>query len=176
GGLTSLNQAMALSSRLYLPKYVFVVRDVTTQFVQFLIGLAFVIVLIMLFSETNLKPLGLAYVVLVAGTFALSAASVVALVSTFFSDLRVLLGYLFRALFFLSGIFFSLDQVPEEWRTAFLSNPFALLIQEMRLAILYPAPIDYGWLTILFCVSLLVGVLGFFVLIKFDRVLPKYAI
>jgi lipopolysaccharide transport system permease protein len=170
----SLIPAMALSSRLYVPKNIFVVRDVAAQFVQFLIGLVFIIAMIFVFGEAYIKPLQLAYVVLVAGTFALASASIVAFVSSVFRDLRVLLGYVFRALFFLSGIFFTLDQVPEEWRGVFLANPFALLIHELRIALLDPGPLDYGMLTILLGASLLLGVLGFFLLWKFDRILPKY--
>jgi len=175
GACGSLNQAMILSSRLYVPKYIFVVRDVAGELAQFLIGVAFIIVMVLLLGNAHIKPLQLLYVLVVATTFALASASVVALVSLVFRDLRVILGYIFRALFFLSGTFFGLDRVPEEWRTAFLSNPFALLMHEFRISLMMPRSLDFGMLTILFAASLALGAVGFGLLWKFDRILPKYA-
>jgi lipopolysaccharide transport system permease protein len=171
----SLLQAMTLSSRLYVPKSVFVIRDVASQFIQFLIGLVFIMVMVIAFGDPHIKPLQLLYVLFVAVMFSLAASSLVAGASIVVRDLRVVLGYVFRALFFLSGIFYTIERVPEEWRSAFLANPFALLIQQLRVAILTPDPLDYVRLTILLGVSLLLGAAGFYFLWKYDRVLTKYA-
>jgi lipopolysaccharide transport system permease protein len=175
GACNSLSQAMVLSSRLYVPKYKFVVRDFCVEFVDFMIGLAFIIALSIFVGQAHIKPFELFYVLLVATVFALASSSLVSLFNTFVSDVRVVLSYAFRALFFLSGTFFGLDRVPEEWRSLFLANPFALLIHELRVALILPQPLDYLRLSVLLLVSLMFGALGFFLLWKFDRVVPKYA-
>ena len=115
-------------------------------------------------------------VTFVAILFSLASASMVALTTAVVPDIRVVIGYVFRALFFVSGTFFSLDQVPEKWQSVFLMNPFALLIHEFRLAILLPEAIDLAWLGILSLISIVIGTAGFYWLTRFDRVLPKYVL
>jgi homopolymeric O-antigen transport system permease protein len=171
----SLTPVLALSARLYLPKYIFVLRDFAAQMTQFLIGVAFLIFMLSLFGDpSNIKVGQLIIVIAVAATFALASCSVTALVSLVISDFRVILGYVFRALFFLSGTFFTLDRVPEEWRTVFLANPFALLIHEMRVALMLPDSLDIIFLAVLLGASVVMGTIGFLLLLKFDRILPKY--
>ena len=176
GACTSLNQAIALSSRLYVPKYAFVVRDVMVELLKLLIGVVFLMVGMRFFDGSVFSAFETLIVIATGLTFSLAMASLVALATAFIPDVRVVVGYVFRALFFVSGLFFSIDRVPEEWRNAFLCNPFALLVHEFRLAMISPESIDPGWLGTLMLASTAVGIVGFYLLGRFDRVLPKYAL
>lgn len=176
GACASLAPALALSTRLYVPKYAFVVRDILAEMLKFAIGIAFVAALATVLGVARFSAAETLIVTVVAVLFALGTASVVALLTALVQDTRVVIGYVFRALFFVSGTFFSLDQVPEEWRSVFLMNPFALLMHEFRLAVIYPQALDLAWLVALSLTSVAVGAVGFALLARFDRVLPKYVI
>ena len=176
GAAVSLNRAMVLSNRLYVPKYVFVIRDVAAETYKFLIGVVFIVILTFILGNQNFSLWETLLVCSVAILFALAVAPLVAFASALVADTRVVISYLFRALFFISGTFFSLERVPEDLRSIFLLNPFALLLHEFRLAVLSPDGLDLGWLMSLAAISLLIAIAGFRLLISFDRKLPKYVL
>ena len=176
GACNSLQQAIQLSARLYVPKYSFVIRDVAAETLKLTVGIAVLLFFLLGWKIAEFSLLETIVVIIVACTFVTGVSSIVALFSALIRDVRMVIGYILRVLFFLSGLFYGLDQVPEAWRTFFLLNPFALLVHEFRLAVISSEGIDYGWLGLLFVVSLGIGWIGFWALFKFDRELPKYVI
>lgn len=176
GGSGSLRPAFRLSDRIYLPKYVFVVSDVVAQAFKFLIGTVVIIALLWYLGRGDISLLQLLIVSGVAFLFSLGCASIVSVAVSLVSDLQILIQYAFRLLFFMSGTFFTLDQVPEQWQTLFLLNPFALLIQEYRAALMLPETMHYDLLALLTVVSLALLAIGQWILVRYDRVLPKYVI
>lgn len=56
----------------------------------------------------------------------------VALLTPFLPDLRLLVGVILRGAMFASGVFYSVETVPEEFRDYFFWNPMALIIDEQR--------------------------------------------
>ncbi|MGR8920300.1 MAG: ABC transporter permease [Gammaproteobacteria bacterium] len=176
GSCASLSPALNLSSRLYVPKHVFVVRDLMAQTFKFVLGIAVLLLLLALLGIGEVSVVETVFVFFVAFVFVTGMASIFSIASAALADVRVVLGYAFRLLFFVSGLFFTLDDVPERFRDLFLLNPFALLVHEFRLAMLTPAPLDYDKLLVLLVVSLLSALIGFRLLVRFDRTLPKYVI
>ncbi|MDX2287578.1 MAG: ABC transporter permease [Hyphomicrobiaceae bacterium] len=172
----SLNPAMTLSSRVYVPKLAFVLRDVLAETLKFVIGVAFLLMLALVLGNFHASALEVIAVIAVAVVFATGAATLVSFASALVRDVRPVIGYVFRALFFLSGTFFALDKVPEEWRTVFLLNPFALLMHEFRLAVNSSQGLDWGLLGALFLVSSILTAIGVTALVRFDRKFPKYMI
>jgi lipopolysaccharide transport system permease protein len=66
-----------------------------------------------------------------------------AVVVTLVNDMQTIISSVFRLLFFLSGIFFSADRVPDSLRGWFYLNPMAGLIEGYRAVLLHaarPAP------------------------------------
>ncbi len=172
----SLNPAMTLSNRVYVPKIAFVLRDVLAETFKFLIGVAFLLVLALALGERDIAIGEILMVTVVASLFATGTSMLVAFAAALVRDVRPVIGYVFRALFFLSGTFFALDKVPEAWRTLFLLNPFALLMHEFRLAVSSPQGLDWLPLAILFLVSAGLVAAGTALLVNFDRKFPKYVI
>lgn len=176
GGCGSLRPAFKLSERLYVPKYVFVISDVLAEAFKFAIGTAVVIALLWCLNRGDVSALQVLIVTAVAFLFSLACASLVSVAVSLLRDLQVAIQYAFRLLFFISGTFFGLEQVPSEWQTIFLLNPFALLIQEYRTALMQPEQLNFALLGLLTVVSMMLLALGQWVLIRYDRVLPKYVI
>lgn len=176
GGASALRPAFRLSERVYLPKYVFVASDVVAQFFKFAVGTVVIIALLWFLGRGNVSLPQLMIVSVVAFLFGLGCASIVSVATSLVSDLQMVIQYVFRLLFFVSGTFFTLDHIPEQWRTLYLLNPFALLIQEFRTALMLPEALHYDLLALLTVLSLVLLAIGQWILVRFDRVLPKYVI
>jgi len=176
GACTSIIPAIGLSNRLYIPKHAFVIRDVLAEMLKLFIGILLLFMGISLFDIGHFSILQTLIVTFVAVLFTLASASIVALVTAIIPDFRLIVGYTFRALFFVSGTFFSLERVPEEWKNLFLMNPFALLMHELRIAMIYPDSLNLNLLGNLILISLAMGVIGYFWLVRLDRSLPKYVL
>lgn len=175
-GAGSLRPAFKLSERLYVPKCVFVISDVLAEAFKFVIGTTFIIALLWLLGRGDVSFLQIVILTVIAFVFCLACASLVSVAAGLIHDVQVAIQYAFRLLFFVSGTFFSLEQVPVEWQTTFLLNPFALLIQEYRVALMLPEQLNYALLGLLMAVSLILLIFGLWILIRYDRVLPKYVI
>lgn len=175
-GSSSLRSAFQLSERVYLPKYLFVISDVLAEAFKFLIGTVVAIGLLLYLGRGHLSLVHLLLVSSIAFLFSLACATIVSVATSIIKDLQIVIQYAFRLLFFVSGTFFAIDQVPEQWRTLFLLNPFALLIQEYRAALLVTDAPNYGLLALLTMVSLVLLAFGQWILVRYDRVLPKYVI
>jgi lipopolysaccharide transport system permease protein len=80
----------------------------------------------------------------------------------------------FRALLFMSGVFFEASRVPEEYRSYFYLNPLATSIEMFRDVLLYNrAPPAWGVMSI----SVLAAVscaLGLWMHWRYNRVFPRF--
>jgi len=176
GGTGALRPAFRLSERVYLPKYVFVISDVLSEAFKFVIGTVVVVILLWFLGRGDVSLLQITIVTVVAFLFSWACASIVAVIASVITDLQIIIQYAFRMLFFISGTFFTIDHVPEAWRNIYLLNPFALLIQEYRVALMLPDQLNYGFLALLVAVSIPLLVFGQWLLVRYDRILPKYVI
>ncbi len=105
--------------------------------------------------------------------FVLGLAFVFAALVPFVPDLQLLLANAFRLLAFASGIFFSISEVPPEYRFLVAWNPLAVLIDAFRAVLLHaepPAPQPLLWIAALSLACLLAGAA---LMRRFDRVYPK---
>jgi lipopolysaccharide transport system permease protein len=157
-----------------LPKYLFPLVDIGTNTIRF--GCAFSIVLaVCLFfgAGPGLPLLWLPVVLVIQLFFIIGLSLVVSIAVTLMPDLRVLLQSLFRLLFFVSGIFFTAERVPEHLLPWFHANPITIFIESYRAIILQGHAPDVSLLarTVVFTAVLLVA--GCFVQSHFDKRLLK---
>jgi len=121
-----------------LPKYIFPMVDVGTNTVRF--GFSFVLIILacwLLVAGPSLALPWLALVLALQFVFIISLSLAVSILVTLFSDLLLLLNSIFRLLFFGSGIFFTVDKVPEHLLPYFYANPIAVFIDSYREIILF---------------------------------------
>lgn len=163
-----------LMQRVHLPKLLFPSVLVLTDTIKF--ALIFVLLLIFLWSSgftpgpayLALLPLLLIQLLLTTGATLLLAALV-----PFVPDLRFVVDNLLHALFFLSGIFFSIDLVPEAYRTYFFLNPMAALIEAYRVILLHGQWPPPGLLLPALIVGLAMTAAGLAVIRRFEYVYPR---
>ena len=96
----------------------------------------------------------------VGGAFIAGATVLVAAITPFVPDLRVLIDNGMRALLFMSGIFYDIGSFQTPYRVVFELNPVALLIDNLRAALVRNQFPDWGELMAIFLLALVMGIAG----------------
>lgn len=124
-----------------LPKFLFPLVDIATHTVRFAFAFSVVVVACLVFGPG--PGLGLLWVPAVLAAqllYVISLSLVVSVVVLLFPDLQFFIQTVFRLLFFLSGVFFTSDAVPESLKPLFYLNPMAVFIESYRDLILHAKP------------------------------------
>jgi lipopolysaccharide transport system permease protein len=157
-----------------LPKYLFPLVDIGTNTIRFACAFSIVLAICLFFGPgPGLALLWLPVVLILQLLFIIGLSLVVSIAVTLMPDLRVLLQSLFRLLFFVSGIFFTAERVPEHLLPWFHANPITIFIESYRAIMLDGHAPDPALLarTVLFTAGLLIA--GFLVQNHFDKRLLK---
>lgn len=173
-GMVSLTTNAAVIQQVYQPKFIFPVSVVLINTVKFL----FVMLLLLLFLLISGKPLSISWLALlplIGVQFVLitGIASVCATVIPFIPDLKWVVDNGLTMLFFLSGVFFDINVLPERFQDWLVLNPMAVLINGYRSALLLGQMPDWGhlfWVLLLSC-ALIVTAMRVFN--RYDRIYPK---
>lgn len=158
GGAYSIGAHQALLQQVYVPKYVFPMINVLGSTLRFLpVFAVFCLFLLLSGRPAYLSWLALPLLFVCQLLLVLSLALLAGAVTPFLPDLRVAIDNGLMLLFFLSGVFFDIDQVHEPLRSYLLLNPMAGLIDEYRNLMLHGLWPDYQRLGLILLFSLLVG-------------------
>lgn len=173
-GATSIAQETGLMQQVYLPKVVFPIVSVWVDTVKF--ACAFVLLLLFLWGMGyQATPAWFALPLILGVQLALicGLAFLCAAWTPFLPDLDVVLSHVFRMLFFVSGVFYAIESVPEAYRPWLRLNPMATLIEAYRAVLLegqlpaaFPLLANAGLAVALIAV-------GAAMIRNFDRVYPK---
>ena len=174
-GATSIFSQASLMEKVYIPKMLFPAICLVADLFKFLITL----VLLLPFLWFSGYPPQLTYVafplvLLVQILFTAVLCGFFAALVPFVPDLRNILNHGLSLLFFVTGIFFSVDQLSPTLRSVVLLNPMAGLIAAYRNILLDGVWPAWGYLANVFLVSI-VGIVGVGCLLhRLDRVYAKY--
>ncbi len=176
--ITSTSQSLAankmLMSQVYVPKLIFPIISVLHQFCRFLIVFAILILFLNLYGlhinphYLELLPLLAIQIVFLAAIGFLLASAI-----PFLPDLAMLIPSAIQLLFFMSGIFFSIESLPESYQAIFNLNPMFVLIDSYRNILIYSQSPNWGYLLIILLISILLLGIAIFFLKKFDIIYPK---
>lgn len=134
GGSHAISANNGLFQQVYVPKYVFPLISVIGSTVRFL-PVFLVFILFLLAYGVSIKLTWLAAPAVMFTEFCLltAIAIMVAAITPFLPDLRVIIENGMMLLFFLSGVFFDIDTVASERMRSYLFlNPMAVVIDEYR--------------------------------------------
>ncbi|TXH91691.1 MAG: ABC transporter permease [Pseudomonas sp.] len=163
-----------LVQQVYVPKLLFGLIQIFSNTFKFLIVLSLLLVFLLLTGKVpSVEWLGLVPVILTQLLLIIAVGLLLAAVIPFAQDLKLVVDNLLMLMMFMSGIFFSSDQVPESMRAAFEFNPMVLLISAYRDVLLHNQwPL---WGALGYCVVLALPILGAALLIlqRNERRYPK---
>ena len=163
-------------TKIYLPKYILIIIK---QFVHlFKTSIAFIIIFIMMAAYKVPFTLNILYIFPIAAllfvvTFAFS--SLLAHFGTFIEDLTNIVDVVFKFLFYVSGVFFSLStRVPAPYSDILLKlNPIAYIIDEFRNVLLFGRHIDFTLYFIWLAIGLIVSYIGIKTIYKYENSYAK---
>ena len=175
-GANALVDNRNLMRQVYIPKIVFPLVTICTDFVKF----CFVFVLLLVYLWLSGYPVNVSYLALpmlliTQLLLILATTCFVAAVVPFFPDLRIFVQHIMQAAFFLSGIFFSSEKIPEAYRVYFYANPMANLIEAYRDILLHGRWPSLSALTIIGLSSLIAFIGAHRLLMRYDYTYPKIA-
>lgn len=175
--VTAANSIVAKSSlmqQVYLPKIVFPVVSVLNNTWKFLFAFTVLIVVVSVAHATpTLAYLALPVVIGVQFLLNLAVGIPLAAWIPYFRDGSTVISAVLMLLSFISGIFFSPDQVPAEYQLAMHLNPMSILMTAYREIMLNGAWPNWHALLGVATGSLLGLAAGFILLDRLDLSLPK---
>lgn len=175
-GLKGGNQAISvhrgLLLQVYVPKYIFPIIAVLGSTVRFLPVFAIFTIFLLLYGiPVHTTWLAVPILMFVQFCLVMALAMLVGAVTPFLPDLKVVINNGMMMLFFLSGVFFNINQVHEPLKSYLLLNPMARLIDQYRNVMIHGIGPDYDSLMVIFFVSVAIG---FIALILFHQLDHKY--
>lgn len=170
GGAHSISINRGLLQQVYVPKYIFPVIAVFGSTARFLpvFGI-FTIFLLLAGVPVQITWLAVPVVMLAQFCLVISLAMLVGSITPFLPDLKVIIDNGMMMLFFVSGVFFNINDVHEPVKSYLLLNPMARLIDEYRNVLIRGVWPNYESLMVVFSVAIVFGVIGLILLKKFDN-------
>lgn len=113
GGSGCIVQNEKLMKKIYIPKIVFPIVQATSELVSMAMTLISLHIISYIFSfAVHTKPIHLAFSLVLMYGFALGVSFITSLLAVVVSDVRQVVGMLMRALFFLTPIIYSIENLP----------------------------------------------------------------
>lgn len=163
-----------LIQQVYMPKYALALIQILGSTFKF--SIVFVILLGLIWGLGNHPSVAWLYVplLLLVQFFLITAIGFfLAAIVPFAQDLKQVVDNLLMLMMFMSGIFFSVDALPEEFERYFYLNPMAGLIESYRVVLLDGHAPNLSMLLESLLVALPFFLVGMFILRRYDRRYPK---
>lgn len=170
GAMNSIKDNSEIIKKIYVPKYMFSVGIVCSEFINFLISL---IVLIAVMIATGApfhfaliySPIPIFFVVVLT----MGVGLILATATTFFTDIKYLYGVLIMLLSFMTPLFYPIDIIPQQFMFAFKINPLYAGVSSFRDIVLNGTFPTTGPLLYLIITSVLSLIIGIFVFYKYQN-------
>ncbi len=172
--VTSLEMNRTLMLQVDLNKSLLPLSIVIIDSIKFLVTLVLLLGTVFL-TGGHVTPAWIQLPFLLATQFFLiiGCSLLVAGIPPLFQDFTHILNTLMMLMMFCSGLFYSLDILPEKVQTVLMFNPMAVLIDQYRRIFLEGEFVEALPMTIVWVESVIVFLLGFGLLKRFDKVYPK---
>jgi len=167
GSLMSICGAADLIKKVYFPKYIIVLSNVTASFLIMLISMID-LVLVMLFTGASFSVylLYAPIYLLLLYVFVVGCSLILATLNVFFRDIEHFYGIIIIMLMYLSALFYPPEIIPEAYQKILFFNPIFHYIVGFRYSVYYALQPDYGNLIYCTVTSILALGIGLRVFIK----------
>jgi lipopolysaccharide transport system permease protein len=173
-GAGSIIAGHSLMYYMYFHKILFPLSVVVVNLIKFLITLLLVIAVVWI---SGFRPtwsyLALPFLIGLVVLISAGVSLVCAALTPFFPDFQLLLSTILHLLIFLSGVFYEISKLTPRMQSIIRLNPLAVLIEQIRGILLYGQWPNLIFLLPGLLVSILLIVLGWWLIHKFNRYYPK---
>lgn len=161
GGGQSIIDNNGLLQQVYVLKFIFPVIAVLGSTVRFIPVFSIFIIFLMIYGVPALPTwVALPAVMLVQFILVVTVGMLIGAVTPFLPDIKVAIENGLMFLFFISGVFFNINEVQEPLRSYLLLNPMAGLIDEYRKIMLRGIWPDADRLIIIALIAVALGILA----------------
>ncbi|MBR1627682.1 MAG: ABC transporter permease, partial [Lachnospiraceae bacterium] len=149
-------------SKVYVPKFVLIYIEMGIWGFKMLISFSLVAITMFLYRihiTHRILYVIPAFVVLLMFTF--GCATLLLHFGVYIQDLTNVIRAVLRLVFYMSGVFYSIDKTPEPFRTILMNfNPLALVMDSLRRCMLYAEKPRLFLLGVWFAIGLLLAIIG----------------
>lgn len=172
--MMSIVQGRGLMMQVHLPKIILPTIVIFQDFVKQMIVMALLILFLWLYGiPLNIHWTALPFIMLTQLFFICACSYFVASLIPFLPDLKFLVVAGLQMMMFCSGVFYSTDIIPPQYRQLFFMNPMANLIGNYRNIFLYGLWPDWPALLLIFSLSLVFILIMFLMIKKLDYIYPR---
>jgi ABC-type polysaccharide/polyol phosphate export permease len=129
----------------YFPRIILPLTGVFTAFVDFLIAAVFLMGLLAFYkipvSVTALWYIPLFFLLFL---FSLSLALILSVLNVYYQDVSLISPFFIQLLFFMTPVFYSIDNLPLRLKTVVFLNPLTFIIENMKRCLFEQRPV-VGW-------------------------------
>jgi len=173
-GMGAIKAKLHIRKEIPLPKYLFPLVHIFADTWRFL----FVFVVLIGFASIfkfypNWNYFYLPLLIVIHLTFIIGIALILSVASAYLNDLTTIVQSMLRILFFISGIFFSIDKIPAELIPWFLANPAAAMIHNYRSVIIDNTAPSLYLMGYILALGLTLCCIGFYICKHFDQKITK---
>ena len=166
-------------TKVYIPKFVFVISKMGTNAIKMGISFALVIGMMTLYRVPLSAKMFCFFpimIVLFVVTFGMSM--ILMHLGVFVEDLANVVNVGLRLVFYLSGVFYSIsNRIPEPYQSILLKvNPVALIMEDLRRSVLYGKLPHYFSLGLWFILGIALSVIGIKTVYKYENSYVKYCL
>lgn len=166
-----------LIQKVYLPRELFMVSQVTYNLVVFLLSLVVVVPMLVWYgiypdpARLLLLPIAIVLLTLLATGIGMIAACL----NVLYRDVGDVLRVLLRLGMYLSPVIYTLDMVPEQFQRYYMLNPISVVLTLFRASLLdEPIPVSGRLIALGIALTLLIFVSGLAVFSRWEAKLIKY--
>lgn len=165
GAMDSIKGNSEIIKKIYVPKYMFAVGIVCSEFINFLISLIVLIAVMLVtgapfFWSLLYSPIPLFFLLVLT----MGVGLILATATTFFTDIKYLYGVLTMLLSFMTPLFYPIEMIPEQYLFLFKINPLYAAVKCFRdivLAGTFPEMKFFLYLVVASIVALAIGIYVF---------------
>lgn len=171
GGSRAVMDQQEMVKKIYFPRQILPIAFVTSQFVNMLFSFL-VVFAVLIFSGIGINFISillLPIVMIVQYILTLGITLACSAISVYYRDMEQIFGILAVGLMYASPIVYSIDSVPEQFRSLLSANPMTVLILAYREILFYKNIPDLKDLFIVFLESLCVVIVGWCIFEKLQR-------
>lgn len=169
GAMDSIKGNSEIIKKIYVPKYMFAIGIVCSEFINFLISL---IVLVMVMVVTGApfylsllySPIPLFFLLILT----MGVGLILATATTFFTDIKYLYGVLIMLLSFMTPLFYPIDIIPKQFLFFFKINPLYAAVSCFRDIVLYGAFPQTKFLIYLIITSIIALIIGIYLFYRYQ--------
>ena len=152
--MRSVRLSASVIKKVYIPKYIYPLSNVISTFVTFLISLLVLVVFIVYFQCFSDRPVhltgyaALAFVpILILFLLCIGVGLILSVLEVFFKDIEYLYDVFCMLLFYLTPIFYRVDQLHANpnVQLALMANPLYSIVSMFRSCVLYGRMWNWHW-------------------------------